>query len=601
MVFTLFWVGLPVSWAQENAKEGHLEACLALRGADLHTDIEALSRAFFEAELAAVDLPRIVDRKWFELGLPELLEREVDRALEGVRADTGLTERFTASFSPAQATELAERVAYRAFSSDAFRSRLETLAGEVAADFTRTFTTVAARSAGETTACLQRYLGAVYGGALSRAFEAELRLRVEATGAEALTQRFTPAGGVGVTSAAGVATVAGGYVARAVAQRLSAQVTRRVAGNIAARIAGRAGTSVIPVVGWAVGGGLIVWDVGSSAVRGPFPAIRRQLAGEATQRQIQSAIVASLQGDLPMVSTELSATVAAEVSAQWEGFTERFEGVLELAETHPPFGAALAEVADEDLYTLAGVVDHASAEEVVRAARGGDLKRVVRLGENAVSLLETVPSLARVLAWSEVAGNRLDEVIDFEIHRHKAPEDFSQRSLERLLDTDNFHTVAALSLLQPDEMNALLGLSHATLNALAAAIRMQDFGTVAFYAGALPEDARNALVVRLLERPSRVEKFAPKTVKEAVVRSREPLRAVTMVGSEPAFGVMGSDLFQSFGEDAAAVLAGTVPARLLLVKYSLGAIFLIVLLASGATALFVALPLWWLRPRWRRL
>jgi len=557
---------------------------------DIRGDINTLSQRFFEAELNAVDLARIVDRKWFELGMPNLLQSEVNKAIDSVGADTGFTERVTSSFSPAQATELAEQIANRAFNSETFRSRLESLANEVAADFTRTFTTVAARSAGATTECLQRYLGSVYGGAISGAFEEEIRLQVEETGAEALTQDFQAEGAIGAPTGIGVATIAGSYIARAVAQRLGTQISRRIAGNITARIVGRAGTSAIPVVGWAIGGGLIAFDVVSSGLRGPFPAIRRQLAGEETQQQIQAEIITSLREDLPEVSAELSAGISAEVYTQWERFTQSFQDVLALAEDNAAFRQALTTTPEEDFYTLASVVELAPRAEVVQVAQQNRLNDVLQLGESATEILETEPSLTTVLEWSEVAGDRLEQVVDYEIYRHKAPTDFSQRSLTRLLDTDDFHTISSLSLLNRDEMDALLTLSSPTLNALAAQLRIQDFSTVAWYADALEPDARDALIVRLLERPSRLEKFAPEAVRNAVASSREPLQAVAFVGNEPKAGLFGFDLLQGFTNDLASVAAGTVDARLLSAKYPIGTLSLLsVLLVMLAVVLVIVL------------
>lgn len=597
MTFTarlLTLLSVLLAWSLTSAQQPELastlEECLTLDETDIRSDINTLSQRFFEAEVDAVDLARIVDRKWFELGMPNLLQNEVNRAIDSVRADTNRTRRFTSSFSPAQATELAEQIANRAFNSETFRSRLESLANEVAADFTRTFTTVAARSAGATTACLQRYLDNVYGSAISGAFEEEIRLQVEETGAEALTQDFQAEGAIGAPTGIGVATIAGSYIARAVAQRLSAQLARRVAGNIAARILGRAGSSVIPVIGWAVGGGLIVWDIGSSALRGPFPAIRRQLAGDETQMQIQEEIVSSLREDLPEVSVELSAGISAEVYTQWERFTQSFQGVLALAENNAAFRQMLTTTAEEDFYTLASVIEVVPQAEVLQATQQNQLNQVLQLGESALKILESQPSLVTVLEWSEVAGNRLEQVVDYEIYRHKEPTDFSQRSLTRLLDTDNFHTISALSLLNREEMDALLELSGATINALSEQLRIQDFSTVAWYADALEPEARDAFIVRLLERPSRLEKFAPPSVRDAVVSSREPLQAVAFVGDEPKAGLFGIDLAQGFADDLASVAAGTVNMRLLSAKYPIGTLSLLsVLLVVLVVVLVIVL------------
>ena len=560
-----------------------LEGCLNLNEKDLRSELRTLTQQFFSAELGAVDLPRMVENKWLELGLPDLLETEVSRAVGSVRQDTSWTKNITSSFSPAQATELAEQVANRAFTSEALRARLETLASEVADDFTESFTSVAARSASSATECVQTYLGNTYGNAVVTAYGQEIQAQVEATGTEALTKDFQP-DILGVRSGVGVASIAGGYVARAVARRLSTQISRRVAGNIATRILGRAGSSVIPVIGWAVGGGLIAWDIYSSFTRGPFLAISRQLAGDKTQQQIQEEIANSLREDIPTVSAELSAGIANEVFTQWQSFTQNFRLVLDLAGRNATFRQDLGRVPDIDLYKLAEIVRNVPERAVLEATRKGELRRVVELPESALEILETSPSITTVLAWADLAGTRLDDVVNTEVYRYKTPEDFSQRTLKRLLNTDNVVTIAEVSALPKQDMDTLLNLPTANLNALTNEFNSGQLETVAWYAGALNQEPFNALVTRLIERPARLEKFAPEAVRNAVVDSREPLTAVTFLGNEPATGV---NYFTAFNRDLSLVFAGKVNGTLFPAKYDIGVVvlgilvFIIVSLAVG--------------------
>ena len=548
--------------AQASASSAALEQCLNLNEKDLRSELRALTRQFFSAELGAVDLPRMVENKWLELGLPDLLETEVNRAVESVRQDTGLTRRLTASFSPAQATELAQQIANRAFTSEALRTRLETLAGEVADDFTQSFTSVAARSASSATECVQTYLGNTYGNAVVTAYGQEIQAQVEATGTEALTKDFQP-DILGVRSGVGVASIAGGYVARAVARRLSTQISRRVAGNIATRILGRAGSSVIPVVGWAVGGGLIAWDVYSSVTRGPFPAIRRQLAGDETQQQIQTEIVTSLRENTPTVSTELSAGIANEVFTQWQSFTQNFRLVLGLARRNADFRQDLGKVPDIDLYKLAEVVRSVPEKAVLEATRKGELRRVVELPESALEILETSPSITTVLAWADLAGTRLDDVVKTEVYRYKAPTDFSQRTLKRLLNTDNVVTIAEVSALPKEDMNTLLNLPTANLNALTNEFNSGQLETVAWYAEALNQEPFNALVTRLIERPSRLSDFEPEAVKTAVAGSQNSASAIMLLVNKPSFGL---DTFVAVYRDLNTVMSKAVAPRLFVAK-----------------------------------
>ncbi len=571
----LFW-GQASAQQPEPAVPSTLERCLNLDETTLRNDLSRVTREFFSEELNAVDLPRMVQNKWLELGMPELLGVEVNRAVESVRNDTGTTKKFTSSFSPTQATELAEQIANRAFTSEAFRNRLETLASEVATDFTGSFTSVAARSASSATACVQSYLGSAYGNTVARTFEQEIRTQVEASGTNTATYDIKLKDTAGPVSGVGVATIAGGYVARKVAQRLSAQITRRVAGNIATRILGRAGSSVIPVIGWAVGGALIAWDVGN-AFRGPFPAIRQQLTSDETQTQIQQEIVTSLREDLPAVSAELSRGVASEVFTQWQRFTQNFENVLSLSGRNAAFRQELSAVPEIDLYKLAEVVQLVPEETVLQAAQNGQLRQVVGLPESALEILQVTPSLTTVLAWADLAGTRLDDVVKTEIYRTKTPEDFSQRTLTRLFDTGNVVTIAKVTALPKGEMETLLQLPTANLNALTSEFGSSQLETVSWYADALAQEPFNALVVRLIEHPSRLEKFAPEAVRNAVTNSREPLSAVTFLGSETRPGFLGFDYLSGVNHDLTTILAGKVSGRLLLAKYELGGLLLVFL------------------------
>ncbi len=566
------------------AQRSTLERCLNLGESDLRSELRGVTRQFFDAELGAVDLPRMVENKWLELGLPNLLETEVNRAVDSIREDTGLSRRFTSSFSPAQATELAEQIANRTFTSEALRTRLEMLASEVAGDFTQSFTSVAARSASSATECVQTYLGNIYGNAVATAYEQEIQAQVENVGTEALTGNFKP-DTLGLRSGVGVVSIAGGYVARAIARRLSTQISRRVAGNIAARVLGRAGSAVIPVVGWAVGGGLIVWDVVNGVINGPFPAIAHQLAGEETQRQIQEEIATSLREDTPTVSAELSAGIANEIFAQWQSFTQNFALVLDLAKRDATFRQDLGRVPEIDLHKLADVVQNIPEKAVLEASRKGELRRVVELPESALEILETSPSVTTVLAWADLAGTRLDEVVSNEVYRYKAPEDFSGRELNRLLDTDNVVTIAKVSALPKEDMDTLLALPTANLNALTNEFNPGQLQTVAWYAGALNQEPFNALATRLIERPSRLSKFEPEAVETAVAGSRNPTSAIALLANNPNFGI---DTFVAVYRDLNMVLSKAVKPRLFVAKYNLVTLFLVLVLLPLIAVLFIA-------------
>ena len=556
-----------------------LEQCRAIDPAELRSDINALTQQTFETEAQRLDLARIVELKWLELGMPDLIETQVNSAVDVVEADTSYWSRFTSSWSTGQAEALAERIATLAFGSETFRSRIETLASEVSLSTTSSFEAITNRSASASTLCLQQFIGGAYGTAIASAFEQELTHQVQQTSEEALTQNFESASPVNIRAGTvgGVAVIVGSVIARRVTQRIATRISRRIAGNIAARVAGRAGTSAVPIVGWAVGGGLVVWDIVDGTVRGPFPTIRRQLTSEDTQTLIRSEIVTSVEQDLPSASTEIAEEITNEVYLQWRRFEKNFQKVLALAAQNDDFGLFLTTASEDDFYKLAEVADVTSQQELLQASNDGLLEQILLLPDASLAILSADEPLQTVLAWSDVAGPNLSKVAGFEIYRHKSPADFTSASLERFLRTDNLQTISKLILLDKTELNTLTDLSSANLNRLANDIDVQDLQTLAWYKSALSQDASNLLISLWLERPSRAEKFQPTPVRTAITGSREPETAVQLVGTEAGFSW---NLPQEFGADAMHVVAGVVPTKLFFVKYHITWVVIILVLIA---------------------
>ena len=580
-LFALLALTLTVGVAHGDLR---FEQCRNLDAAELRSDINRLTKQTFETEAQRLDLARIVELKWLELGMPNLIETQVNGAVDRVKADTSILLRFTSSWSTGQAEALAERVAILAFGSEEFRSRVETLASEVSLSTIASFEAIASRSASASTLCLQQFIGRAYGAAISSAFEQELTKQVRQTGTDALTQNFESTLPVRIRpgTAGGVALIIGSAIARKVTQRIATRISRRIAGNIAARVAGRAGTSVVPVVGWVVGGVLVAWDVVDGTVRGPFPTIRRQLTSEDTQAVIRNEIVTSVKQDLPSASTEIAEEITSEVYLQWRTFEKNFQKVLTLANQNSDFGLFLSTVLEDDFYKLAKVADVTSQQDLLQASNDGQLEQVLRLPETSLAILSSDEPLQTVLAWSDVAGSNLNKVAGFEIYRHKSPSDFTSATLERLLKTDNLQTISKLIMLDKNELDTLTGLSSANLNRLADGIDVRDFQTLAWYQKALEQDASNLLISLWLERPSRAEKFQPMPVRTAIAESREPETAVQLVGSEPEFS-----LFPPYevGVDVMNVLSGDVTTWLFFEKYNIlwiiviGVLLLLLLLA----------------------
>ena len=87
----------------------------------------------------------------------------------------------------------------------------------------------------------------------------------------------------------GLSVIIVSQLVRRISLRMSREVGERVAGRIAGRVLGRLGSSLVPLAGWVIGAGLIVWDLVEGA-SGALPQIERSL----TSPEIKAAIAAEL-------------------------------------------------------------------------------------------------------------------------------------------------------------------------------------------------------------------------------------------------------------------------------------------------------------------
>jgi hypothetical protein len=494
-----------------------------------------------------------------------VVDAEVDRAVEQVRGNADLWSTFLSGWSPVQAETLTREVATTAFASPGFRTAVDTLAAAVAADAAAEMAALSAESASLATLCLQQYIGGRYSDAIVAAFTTELQNQTATldftvtddagSGILAVIDRHkTALGGVGVIIAA--------QIARRVVVKIGQTISKRVAGRVVGRVIGKAGSTVIPVAGWAIGAALILYDVYDSR-DGALPQIQEGLKAAEVKTTVRDEIAASVDTELRLEMPQLGREIANDLYASWLDFQRKYRRVLEFADAHPAFQPLLAQATD--LGSLATLVDTGLAavgEDGMAAALGdGTLARASDLPEAAYAILAATGDFAPLLAWADVAGSRVEDVARLELYKHQTPQTWTRDRLLALLAVDDPTALANLALLDPAALDTLLGLSTEHLRTLARTLPADDLAWLAGYLATLEQDQTNQLVAFLLAEPERIAQLDDPAV-QAQVAAGDDVAATLRFLAAPV-------TLPGFAEDLLRLAAGDVRLGLFRAKYGL--------------------------------
>lgn len=564
--------------AQGGAQTPIAAGCENVAPEQLRDELNRVSQSIFATENSPIDIEGMVARQWQLVGMDGAINRAVDDAVAQVRADTDLWNQFLSGWSPDQSEALTERVVDIAFTSATFRDGVDALAAAVAVDLAKTVATLSAESATQATLCLQSYIGARYSDALVGVFTRELQGQTESlhlgedasadVGIWAVIDRHKSAlGGVGVI----IAT----QIAKRIVVRLGETIAKRVAGRVVGRVVGKAGSTIIPVAGWVVGAALIAYDLYESR-DGAIPQIQEGLKAAEVKSAIRSEITNAVATELRLETPQLARDIANDLYATWLDFQRKYTQVLSWAEDDPAFQALLAQV--DDPAKLASLVDitlTALGTEGLKAALAdGSMARALELPESAFAILRTSESFTTLMAWADVAGAALDDVVALEIYKHKGPNDLNRDDLLALVATGDAAT--KLALLDPSTLRQLFKLSNSHLTTLAQRLTPDDLAWLGGYMAALSQEQANQLVTLLLADPSVMAQLKDERV-QAQVASASDVNAVLRFLAAPVT-LMG------YAEDLLMVASQRVAFGLFYAKYGLW----VTVLSAGLPLLLIA-------------
>lgn len=474
-----------VAHAQEQPSDYTFGDCSQIDKEELRSEIEEVAKDALTVDSHRINIDQIVTRQWQTVGMDDAIDQAVDAATDRVYAEEGYWSRLWSGWSAEKAEEFATRVANEAFSSAGFQEQITVLSAAVADEIARDIEADFARAASAAFLCMKAYVGDKYSGTLFTTFEQRVSGEIEtvdlqgdATSVDitALDVHQKALGGVGVL----VVT----EITRRLAVKLSEKIAQRIAGKIVGRVIGKAGTSLIPVAGWVIGLGLIVWDLWEGG-NGALPQISDALKSEEVKAKVRQEVSESVKNGLPEEVSIVALEIAVSLIEEWESFCDNNRSVCTLAQENSTFQDILDYTPLDQmgkLITLVNLfIENLGRNELTAAINDGQFERLLVLPEAAFTLLAENRSIEETFAWSTLAGEQLDRAIELGIPAQKAPADFDEPLLRAVLNVDEQAAVDKLLTLDRAALTAVQQFAGSNFVRLANRLSAQELADLAAY------------------------------------------------------------------------------------------------------------------------
>jgi hypothetical protein len=499
------------------------EECEQIKEASLRDELNSITQAVFAEEQGGIDLVAIVDRNWVALNLDATVDKAVADATKQVGDEEGLWGRIISGWSPAKAEELTEKIAALAFGSPAFRNAIDQLSLDITADLVSEIRLMTAKSASSALLCVQQFIGDTVSPTMAAVLEKDIQAKltdIEFSADEDLDLLDVVKANPNL--AGGVAVIIGTQIARSLGKQLAQKIAGRVVGRILARLA----SGAIPLVGWVVGAGLIVWDL-FNAKEGSLPQIRDALQHPEVKEEIRAQVAGKVGDELRTELPQLARSVSNDVFSQWQEFRRKYARLLELAETNTRFKGILNDTPVAEVKKLAEFVAVLEAklgkDRFERLIDSGQFERLLGLPQKILEMLELGVDPDGVIAWADLAGELIDQVVTMELYRVASPTDFTDRAdLEQVLALEDAKLIQKVMLLDRDVRDAVLGMPSAHVKQILEALSVEDLSWLSrTYLANLEAQERNILVERILSEPELISELKSALVQMALLESQE--------------------------------------------------------------------------------
>ncbi len=560
----------PTLHAQEPPPSVYtFQECETVEEAKLRDELNGITQFVFAAEQNKLDIAAMVDLAWFEQNVDAVVDAQVDAAVDRVRNEEDYWSRFLSGWSAEKAEELTTKVANYAFGSDAFRQEIDGLSASIADELAREVGAMTARSASSALLCVQEFIGDTFSETMIAVFQEDIEQKVtDADVGQDSETDFTVILDTRTKSLAGVGVI----IASQIAKSLAKKVAQRVAGKVAGRILGKAATSIIPLAGWIIGGGLIIWDM-IEAGEGSLPQIRESLKGAEVKAAIRAQVAEVVETELGVEMPELARSVSNDIYAAWLDFRTKFSRVLDLAEANPRFQTLLDNTTADQVQKLASLVAVADAqlspEQIDEEINSGTFERIFYLPDLSFEILRTTGDPQTVIAWANLAGESIAGVAETELYKIATPEDFADRqALEAVLALGDGAAIRSLMEINQLEREILLGLPAEQLRDAVTTFSPDDLRWLASYITQMAPQESNRLVSQLLREPALMSKLKFEDIRKALVESDNVDETLAFLSEQAEAASNPVETMTGVIEDTQRVMGGEVPWQLFWRKYA---------------------------------
>jgi hypothetical protein len=576
---SLVTVQLTPAFAATELSRADYENCQSRDEAGLKDAIAAISTDALKAGVKTVDYKALVSDQWRKSGLDDIIDKRVDFAIDEVKNETSWTERLQSLANADASQKLATSVAERVYRSDAVKVAMEDLATGVAKDVGKAIEFASTDAAEPVLACLKAFVGPRYGTAVAQAV----------AGDAGRDFAIDPAKGTGDVSTGAVLKQSSGGIAGA-----TILIVRRQLANIATRVGQRiVGSLLSRLVSVAAGGvGLVliakdIWEFRN----GVLPIIATEMKAKATKEKVQEEIATTISDQINEHVKDIGAASADHVIEIWQTFKRAHALVLKLAEGDESFRTFLDGVKPAALPRLDEVVSLLVSGEgelsVLKRLADGSLNQAVHtMPDQGLEIARETKSVAKGLAWTALAGDRIAKVIDLEIYRHTDPADLTRAGLDRILALDDRTAIIRIAAVPHEARDVLLGLDTADLKSLAKSLSETELGTLASYLSGLPTGPREKILRAVAANPHKMQVLASARVRDAIIASGDQTAAADMM-LRTTTGISPREI----AGDAVMAWEGRINPWLIWEKHPGG-------VAAGAGIAFILLL--WLRRLFRR-